>query len=329
MTNPYAIASAALGDAAATMVTVSSCEKQHDSTKRSCPQFSVPKAGRDQRAKVWLSKKHPQDLLGRASPGPEYTPNRMRELPKYSFGTAPQRPPQTKPRYPETTNDLLHSSPDGRDAKHPFFGAPSMAQHKAVTDPSGKGATIGASSRHNKINAPDLCEFPLGGISPGPQRYHPERGPPIRMAHAPKVDNLPPAYSMGLKTEILGSKCQTPARVGPGIYPVQEACGEQPKSENPSLPKWKLYKNERFPHKKQWSDHGRLWDGEGEKKIRFQRSFSAAPSFSFGAAQRAATHRVARVMTSLDGGPAATMPRTREPHPVLPPRSVTGSIDML
>jgi hypothetical protein len=319
----------AIGDVASTYVTVSGLDKQHDSTKRTCPKYSLPKASQDGRTKVFLSKKQPQDLVGKDSPGFQYSPNRMKELPHYSFGTAPARPPLTKPRYPETTNDLLHSSPDGNNGKVKFFGAPSLAQYKSCSAPDAKKVLIGNSSRHDKISAPDLCQFPMGGASPGPARYRPDRSPPIRMAHAPNVDTVPPKYSMGLKTKPLGSEWQTPPKVGPGVYPVQEACGEQPKSTNPTMPKWGLYHTDRYPIDKYERDRHRLWDGEGKRKAQFSRVFSSPPSYSFGTSTRPGAQRVAIPMTSKDGGPARTMGVPRQVHPPLPPKHIGATIDVL
>lgn len=320
----------AIQDNAASYVQTSALDTQHESTKTTYPKYSLPKATREGRERVFLSKKQPQDLLGKESPGFRYTPSRQKELPKWGFGTAAARPPQTKPRYPETTNDLLHSSPDADDGKVKYFGASSMAQHKSCSAPDAKRVVIGNSSRNDKINAPDLCEFPLGGISPGPQRYRTQSCPPFRLAHAPKVDNYPPKYSMGLKTKILGTDLQTPPRVGPGIYPVAEACGDQAKSTTPSLPKWSMHKMDRFPPNKYRRDTGRLWDGEGNRKLQFNRQFGSSPSFGFGSSTRPAAQRIAPCYTSKDGGPAATMPKQRASHPELPPRNQkSASLDML
>eukprot|EP00933_Yihiella_yeosuensis_P036585 TRINITY_DN3034_c1_g2_i1.p1 TRINITY_DN3034_c1_g2~~TRINITY_DN3034_c1_g2_i1.p1 ORF type:complete len:338 (-),score=45.40 TRINITY_DN3034_c1_g2_i1:637-1560(-) len=283
---------------------VSSCGRQAEGTKRSNPSWTLPKAGRDDVKKVFISKKHPQDLLGRGSPGHVYQPKRQRELPKWGFGTAEARPHLAPNKYPEQSNDLVCALPDSGKFKYPS-----------------RTAAIGTCPRDVISNAPDLEGFPKGVCSPGPQRYRIDKCPPaFRLAHAPEADKIPPSWTMRPKTEIIEHKSQTGPKVGPGTYPNPAACGAQASSEKPSKPIWSCCKTDRFPKKIQKNDSGRLWDGEGKKKIQFSRSFSTPSSFSFGTSTRFHAQKVAPALTPLDRGPAGLMGHPRKDHPSIPPR---------
>jgi len=176
------------------------CGAQAEAPKQSLPSWSWSKAQRDKEKKVFISNKHSQDLLGKDSPGFEYTPKRLKHAPGYGFGTAPARPALAKPKYPESMHDLVGTIPDNQ--KYKF---------------KSRSVSVGTCSRWASANSPDYEGFPLGAVSPGPQRYTPSRAPPAhRFAHAPKVDQVQPSYTMRPKTKVLEADSQTPARVGPG-----------------------------------------------------------------------------------------------------------------
>lgn len=282
---------------------VAACGRQAEGVKQSLPAWSLPRASRDNEKRVYISKKHPQDLLGKDSPGFAYTPQRQRHLPSWGFGTASQRPAAAKAKFPDASNDLLGTLPDNQQFK---FGT------KMVAMPRG--------SRDASYSAPDFDGFPAGEISPGPQRYNPStKVHGHRLAHAPDVDKTAPSFTMRPMTKPPVVESQTPAKVGPGSYPVQEACRPQAKSEKPSLPHWSVNKSDRFKSKSQ-SDPGRLWDGMGDKARQFNRTASCAPSFSFGASTREHAKKVTPARNSLDMGPAAKMDKSRQSHPSLPRR---------
>jgi len=301
------MASAALAGLEAAQETIffPACGTQAEGMKASEPTWSMPKASRDTEKKVYISKKHPQDSLGRDSPGPVYLVKRQKSLPSWGFGTAAQRPAPALAKFPESSNNLLGTMPDSQKFKYacrtasigvcPRFGAPS--------------------------NAPDLDGFPPGAISPGPQRYSP---PPDstychRMSWAPKGDQIPPRYSIRKKTKIIELESQTPAKVGPGVYPVPEACMPQARSEKPSLPRWSFSKKPRFPEASK-PDPGRLWDGTGDRKIQFNRAYSLPPSYSFGTSTRQHRKKTGNVILPEDRGPAAALPEQHQEHPPLPSR---------
>lgn len=290
-------------DNAVESLTFPSCGPQVEATKRSQPQWTLPKASRDDVKKVVISKKHPQDLLGKDSPGFVYNPKRQRELPKWGFGTAEARPPLGGARYPESSSNLTGTIPDPLPFK---YG-------------NSRSARIGTCPRDVITNAPDLNGFPAGAISPGPQRYHPERAPPcVRLAHAPKVDEIPPAYTMRPMTKIIESISQTGPKVGPGSYPIPSGSGPQP--DRKSQPLWSICKQDRFVHKIEHGDSGRLWDAQGDQRMRYNRTFSASPSFSFGTSTRGQAQRLAPAVTTLDKGPVAQMKQMHHSHPKLAPR---------
>eukprot|EP00931_Biecheleriopsis_adriatica_P114731 TRINITY_DN90644_c0_g1_i1.p1 TRINITY_DN90644_c0_g1~~TRINITY_DN90644_c0_g1_i1.p1 ORF type:complete len:314 (-),score=50.88 TRINITY_DN90644_c0_g1_i1:52-993(-) len=281
-----------------------SCGPQAEGTKKSLPVWTLPKSGRDDVKKVFISKKHPQDLLGKDSPGHVYEPKRQRSLPKWGFGTADARPPIGGPRFPESSNDLTCALPDSQQFK---YGSKTVA--------------IGNCPRDVITNAPDLKGFPIGAISPGPMRYNLSNCPPaVRLAHAPDADKIPPKYTMRPKTKILELESQTGEKVGPGIYPVPEACGTQASSVKKSLPIWSCCKIDRFPKKINQADSGRLWDGEGKKKVQFNRNFSAPPSFSFGTSTRFHAQKLAPALTPLDKAGACKEEPPKLTVPSLPPR---------
>lgn len=280
-----------------------SCGKQTDGTKETRPIWSLPRAGRDSEKKLYISSKHTQDLVGKDSPGFCYEPKRIKELPKWGFGTAPARP-NPKQRYPETSNDLLSKQPNDQALKMKYHNRKSL---------------IGVCPRNAESNAPDMHGFTPGKISPGPQRYNPQNCPPQRLGHAPGIDQQAPKYSMRVKTEAKDLIQSTGPKVGPGLYPAPAACENQASSEKPSLPSWKINRNDRFPEKK-GRDSYRLWDGEGQKKIEYNRCFSSAPSFSFGTSTRGHAKKITAALTDLDKGPVAKMSKPHSSHPNLPTR---------
>jgi len=282
-----------------------SCGPQAEATKRSLPVWTLPKAGRDDVKKVFISKKHPQDLLGKDSPGHVYEPKRQKSLPKWGFGTSDARPPMAPAKYPETSNDLTCTMVDSQQFKY-----------------GSRTAAIGNCPRDVITNAPDLQGFPVGAVSPGPARYSIDKCPPgVRLAHAPDGDKIPPSYTMRPKTKILELNSQTGPKVGPGIYPVPDACGTQASSVKQSLPLWSMCKNDRFAKKIGGAgDSGRLWDGMGEKKVAFNRQFSAPSSFSFGTSTRYHASKMARADTPLDRGPAGDQTPLKVKQPLMPPR---------
>mmetsp|Transcript_20573 Transcript_20573/g.59584 ORF Transcript_20573/g.59584 Transcript_20573/m.59584 type:complete len:308 (-) Transcript_20573:303-1226(-) len=280
------------------------CGPQPEAVKQTLPAWSMGKASRDKEKNVFISKQHVQDLRGKDSPGFAYSPRRQRHLPKWGFGTSAARPPLSKAKYPEASNDLTGAAPDSAKLKYDL-----------------KKPVILQSSRDANYSSPDFDGFPLGAVSPGPQRYTPAASMPgHRFSHAPDVDKIAPKYTMRPMTKPMGSESQTGRRVGPGSYPVPEACKPQPRSEKTSLPRWSVNKTDRFPQRVEASDSGRLWDGHGDRARQFNRTYSASPSFSFGTSTRTHQQKIAPARTQLDKGPAAQMDRPWQSHPTLPRR---------
>jgi len=302
------MASAALAglEAAQQSLFFPSTGPQAESVKPSEPRWSIPKASRECDHKVFISKKHPQDLLGKDSPGPVYVPRRQRSLPSWGFGTAIARPKPAGAKYPESSNNLLGTIPDGQVFKY-----------------GSKTATISTCPRFGSgVNQPDYDGFEPGKISPGPQRYSPSKASTYshRLSWSPEADQIPPKYTMRLKTKIISAQSQTPAKVGPGIYPVAEACSPQARSEKPSLPRWSFSKTERFPTPLVHGDAGRLWDGEGKGKINFNRAYSCPASYSFGTSTRQHRKKVTPMIMTSDLGPAEDLGKVKHEHPTLPTR---------
>jgi len=276
-----------------------SCGKQAEGLKQSLPSWSLGKETRAAAKKVFLSNDLKQDLLGLDSPGFEYEPKRSKTAPGWSFGNAKARPPVSKARYPEASNDLLYTSPGDCAVKVKYCA---------------KTPSIGNCPRSSVSNAPDLDAFPLGGDSPGPMRYGGHYKPVFRHAWSPGCDTIPAKYTMRPRTKILSAESQTGERVGPGIYPVPAACAPQAKSTKKSLPTWSFGKAERFPTASGTAP-GRLWDGTGEKKLTFSRAHSA-PHFGFGTSTRDVRSKVAPLLTQADKGPSSETP-SKKKHPKL------------
>jgi len=280
-----------------------SCGKQHDGSKETRPIWTLPKASRDTSRKVFISNKHQQDLLGKDSPGFAYEPKRQKELPKWGFGTADARPPLIKPQYPDSSNDVIGKTVPALKYKY-----------------KNQSAIISTCPRNAESNSPDYHGFVAGKISPGPQRYNIQPCPPcVRLAHAPDADKIPPKYTMRPMTKIIEHESMTGPKVGPGTYPLPDACDKQPASTKPSKPQWKVCRHDRFPEKKR-HDSYRLWDGEGNRKEQFNRTFSTPPSFGFGTSTRDMVKRLAPAMTPLDRGPAGKLPPAHVSTPSLPSR---------
>lgn len=280
------------------------CGAQAESMKRSLPRWSQGKETRDGAKKIYISEKHTVDSVGRDAPGHEYTPkldSAMKSPPRWGFGTSLARPPLAGARYPDPSNDLLRNPP-------------------AMKTYPKRAAAITTCPRDAPVLTPDLDTFPAGAVSPGPSRYNLGSAPfACKFSWAPNIDHVPPKYSMRPKTQIIEAKSQTGEKVGPGCYPLPAAVGEQVSSEKPSKPLWSFSKSERFGKSALHKDPGRLWDGMGDKKLKFARSFSA-PSFGFGSASRDQMKRVAPCYTGKDKGPVAEMAPWRTKAPSIEPR---------
>jgi len=275
-------------EAAQSTLNLSSCGPQADSKIQTQPVFSFAKETRDGREKVFISKKHPQDMLGKDSPGPLYHPKRQTQQPHFGFGSSEARPMLGGARYPETSNDLIGVT----------LKSTALSKYKNQGT-----ASIGASTRQAAVNAPDMCGFPAGCDSPGPVRYKSEKIFGLhRFAHAPKADQTPPSWTIRLKTKHAGVKDDgdTPPKVGPGAYKQCSGVGEQLLSTKKSLPLWSVHKMDRFQKSGEKGDAGRLWDGEGEKRLKYNRMYSSAPSFGFGTSTRGAAQRAGIIRTPLD-----------------------------
>lgn len=264
--------------------------------------WSMGKASRDDVKKVFLSKKQPQDMLGKDSPGFAYEPRRQRELPSWGFGTALARPPPKKGQ-PETYNDLIGNIPDNQVFKY----------HQS-------GIKFGSLMRGACSNAPDIEGYPMGRISPGPARYNTDKVPPaVRHAHAPEVDQIAPKYTMRIRTKIMEAASQTPAKIGPGYYPAVEACTDQVESRKLTYPHWKAYRHDRMlGDPKKVRDSRDLWDGFGDQKEANSRTFDKSPSFGFGTSTRAHGKKITMCFQKADKGPAAFMDKPWASQPQLP-----------
>jgi len=279
---------------------IKACAPQAESMKRSMPFWALGKETRQKGKNVYISEKHSADVIGRDSPGPVYNPSQESKSSKFSFGTGPartrhlggMRTREGVPKYPEPSTDLIGSIFD--------------AQEQKFTKP--RNAVFGTENREAEKNCPGLETFPEGKNSPGPQVY--------------AVDGYwleGPRYTLGARTKVLTHACQTPARVGPGIYKQAEACGDQASSIKKTLPQWSFGKSDRFKYTNDSTKTGTSHDALGKGALKFHR-MNSAPVYGFGTSTREHTRKVAPANTPADAGPKGSMGSGHVRHPSLPTR---------
>jgi len=267
------------------------CSVQPEAMKRSYPRWSLGKETRDDAKKVFISKDHKTDSLGRWSPGPVYTPTEGWHAPRWSFSKAEGKQ-VWKQKYPPTSADLTGLTFDSQSVKFERTRVPQM----------------GTESRDSCKNQPDLETFIPGAESPGPQAYDPNdrRG-------------LGPKYTMGPKTKLISAQVQTPVTVGPAKYPVPGAIGKQPHMKK-SMPQWSFSRQERFPRNRDYAgSDAPLRDGGGNLALKYKRGFSS-PAIGFGTSTRDMRKKMFYNQEHIDKGPAAEMGKPTEPHPRLAAR---------
>lgn len=267
---------------------------QPNSMKPSQPCFKFGTATRDDVAKVYVSKEHDKLTSGRWSPGAIYQlPSSVRKGCSFSFGKAPRSSGRAD-RYTDSSVDLTFATVDNqkfkfRDARMILFGT-------SARDSIKDGAML--------IHNPQAF---YGRGSPGPTAY----SPPV-----PVDRNCQPCYHFGMKTKVLASECQTPANVGPGIYPLPASVGPQADSTKPNLP---CFKFARAPRQRQRELDQPVTALEAEKPSigrQFSSKLPNAPQVPFGNASRAQWNRLAPVFSEKDKPIAHPPPRIQ--HPTLP-----------
>jgi len=251
---------------------------------------------RDQLDKVFISASHEKLKPQRSGPGPIYdVPTDVGKSFKYSFGCAPQRV-LMKQQFPDSSVDLIEHIVDSQYAKYE----------------NTRGFYFGTEAKDSMKNATILRHHPqaaFGVGSPGPAAYFPDDR---------SIYEKPEEYPLGMKTQILGSKCQTPQNVGPNSYPPAEAVGKQALSQRRTLSSWSFSKSKRFPSSA--PDLTILDPNPPLNSIgkQVKSRSKTAEKYGFGTATRAAMSKTGVFITDLDKGPAATPTSEMNlPHPKL------------
>merc|ERR1712151_195667 len=111
-----------------------------------------------------------------------------------------------------------------------------------------------------------------------------------------RVTRSSPKYSISCKRDTDPANSQTPQRVGPGSYPPMA-----PEMKYRTGPRFSIGKGER--EKKAKPGHsGRLWDGMGNQRIKFNHNFSSPPNCKIGTGTRSQRAQSAPVYSRGDPG---------------------------
>lgn len=272
----------------------SSFGKQHNSKQATEGAFSFGTANRErQQQKVFISEKHERHKATMFSPGPHYSvASTVGDAPSPGFGTSKR--PEVKSRYPDASNDLIGATVDSQVQKF----------HNT------KRIHFGTEIRENPKNAELLRTHPQGGMGvgvPGAGEYDPED------LH---TTDRAPTYLFGLKSKVgTEAVAQTPRKVGPGSYPAPGGIGPQPTSARRSQPSYSFGSEKRLQavvKSLNLLDTNPNASSLGKQATSRRRS---APRVGFGSSTRDHADKTHLVMTSMDRGPAANMPRMQLSHP--------------
>ena len=177
-------------------------QKSIESLYSNCPEISFPRATRESRSKLHVSQEHDASAPSVVSPGPIYDiPTSLGQSRSCKFGKGPRTCPENSEDIYATSTDVLGVIPD----------------RQLVRFPSTVSVKIGTESRDEVRNAAVMKYNPetfYGMESPGPATYTLCGG----------VSG--PRFTLGSRTEVLGSKPQTSVSVGPGSYPHPTYCGK-------------------------------------------------------------------------------------------------------
>lgn len=295
--------------------TVSAIGNQTQSARLTNPTYSLSKCSRGQRGKNFISEEHARaGALCRESPGPVYDlPSTLGSGPKMSFSKGAQRvygkDKHFNSKYNEPSVDCIEAQIDSQPFKYErdktmLFGTEGKGQLKNATILKSHSAAL------------------VGRISPGPANYGPAGGPDV----GPTRKSLAHAVRFGAKTKAVGSMIsQTPAEVGPGLYPRKDvAMGNQHLSNRRTQGCNTFSKAPKF---------GRAKDARGQPIIELDVATSAfgkqvdgrkksEPGIGFGTSTRDNAGRMQRCMTNADEGPKSNMPRSHLSHPTLPSEKI-------
>lgn len=281
-------------------MTVKGCGSQCQSQRLSAPTWKIPKCGRDEREKVFISEAHIRSQrLGRESTigGAIYDlPSTLNPKPDIKFSSGTRPPLWGKPDLSGDipSNDALCILVDSQP-----FRYPKQADMKIGTEPRGK------LNQAELMKAHSAAFF--GRASPGPAGVGGDYGPDFNIVKP----RLGPARKFGMKTPIKPdwTECSTlPPEVGPGLYPRKDvSIGPQHLTQrrNQSVHAFPL--GPKFA-KTRSADSVSLLDAArsclGPQPLGKNKS---EPSINFNCDSRSTRDRSMLCMTELDRGPVAEM----------------------
>ncbi|KAF4732330.1 hypothetical protein FOZ62_005849 [Perkinsus olseni] len=157
-----------------------------------------------------------------------------------------------------------------------------------------------------------------GKASPGPTAYNPDS------RHTSGIPRVP-QITLGSKTKILASECQTPPVVGPGTYPLPPSVGTQYLSQRRNLSTYSFSKARRVAERNQRIPVPATCKGDLTTRSvvssigpQHESRNSNAPTFGFGTATRDQKAKTFLVQTPGDTGPSGSWAKPRCHHPTLP-----------
>jgi len=272
----------------------------------------MPKVGRDQREKVFISEDHVRSIrLGREGKGAYNLPSSLTTEPKIKFPVASRDDLWGKSRDdPDAvpTNDALYANPDSQPFKYKNQGSVLIG-----TDARGKLKDAELLKAHS-------AAF-YGRESPGPAGVGQKYGPDFT-AVKPRIG---PARKFGVKTQQPNwiQTSSLPEEIGPGRYPRNDvSMGKQHLTQRrnqsvhafPQGPKLAKVRN---------SDTISQLDAArsclGKQTLGKNRSM---PSINFNCDSRRSREKSMICFTKQDLGPKAAMPKANFAIPTLPPERV-------
>jgi len=259
------------------------------------PSYTFGVASREAQEKVFISMKHEKLKPAMDSPGPIYSMvTTTGEGPKHSFGTSPQRV-EIRAQYPDSSVDLIEGNVDSQKIK---FDNP-------------KKFLFGSESKDCNKNAVILKHHPqanLGMLSPGPLAYYPKKE---------TVERKTEAYTISMKTPILGSQPQTPRNVGPGKYAALMAAMDYDSTKK-RFKGFMFGKQKRFPEPETDRTTLEISPPLNSMGNQLNSRKSTSPRYGFGSATREAKAKTFLAQVPEDLGPASALGKVRMMHPILP-----------
>lgn len=307
--------------------TVNALGGQAESARRTAPQYSLSKVGRDNLQGVYISEDHTRtSRIGRESPigGPIYKQDSTLGGLSYSFGggrkdvSSPTRPKNNDMSskgddpldYP--TNDALGCWVDSQPFKYKR-----EPKHIIGTEPRGKLKDAALLENHS-------VAF-YGRQSPGPAAAPGDKfgRPNTELTKA----RFAPARPFGTRTPIKWMEIgQNPADVGPGRHERKDnSLGTQHRSSRRTQSVHEFSHGPKFPKQRDADSISVLDNARSCMGKQVLNKNKSSPAINFSADNRDTRSKTMLCMTRADAGPRANMAKFTAPMPRLPAESAIRS----